>query len=141
MGITAVISHLSARPVRLAAVLAGLFLSLSPSVGADRVKGEAPYIAQNVAAMTTMMRSMQVKPTGDVDRDFVALMVPHHQGAIDMAIAVLRYGHNEQLKRLAQEIIVTQQQEIAVMRLAIAQTLPPSIPAPTEMQLTDVSNK
>ena len=72
------------------------------------------------------------KPTGDVDHDFVEMMVPHHQGAIDMARAVLRYGHNEQLRRLAQEIIVTQQQEIAAMRLALGEPLPPSVPAPTQ---------
>ncbi len=45
------------------------------------------------------------------------MMAPHHQGAIDMAQAELRYGHNEQLRRLAQEIIVEQQQEIVAMRL------------------------
>jgi uncharacterized protein (DUF305 family) len=73
--------------------------------------------------MAKMMNEMKVKPTGDVDRDFVAMMVPHHQGAIDMALAFLRYGRNEQLRRLAQEIIVTQQQEIAVMRRAIGEPL------------------
>lgn len=82
--------------------------------------------------MTKMMNDMAVMPTGDVDRDFVAMMVPHHQGAIDMALAVLRYGRNEQVKRLAQEIIVTQQQEIAAMRLALGQPLPPSAPSPTQ---------
>ena len=87
---------------------------------------EARYLAENDAAMTRMMNDMTVEPTGDVDRDFVAMMVPHHQGAIDMALAVLRYGRNEQLKRLAQEIIVTQQQEIAVMRRAVSRPLPPS---------------
>jgi len=94
---------------------------------------EAPYLVENDAAMTKMMNGMTLKPTGDVDRDFVAMMVPHHQGAIDMALAVLRYGHNEQLKRLAQEIIVTQQQEIAAMRLAVGEPLPPSIPSPTQI--------
>ena len=94
---------------------------------------EAPFLAENDAAMAKMMNEMTVQPTGDVDRDFVAMMVPHHQGAIDMARAVLRYGRNEQLKRLAQEIIVTQQQEIAVMRLAVGEPLPPPIPAPTRM--------
>lgn len=95
---------------------------------------EAPFLAENDAAMTTMMEAMAVAPTGDVDRDFVAMMVPHHQGAIDMAQAVLRHGKNEQLKRLAQEIIVTQQQEIAAMRLAIGDRLPPSVPSPTQPQ-------
>jgi hypothetical protein len=93
---------------------------------------EAPFIQENDAAMTTMMAGMDVKPSGDVDRDFAAMMIPHHQGAIDMAIAELRYGHNEQLKRIAQEIIVDQQQEIAAMRLALGQTLPASAPAPTQ---------
>jgi len=79
-----------------------------------------------------MMANMTVKPTGDVDRDFVAMMVPHHQGAIDMAQAELRYGHNDQLRRLAQEIVVNQQQEIAVMRLAVGDQLPPSAVSPTK---------
>jgi hypothetical protein len=91
---------------------------------------EAPFLAENDAAMAKMMAAMEIKPSGDVDADFVAMMVPHHQGAIDMAQAQLRYGRNEQLRRLAQEIIVTQQQEIVAMRLALGQPLPPSVPSP-----------
>jgi Domain of unknown function (DUF305) len=94
---------------------------------------EAPYLAENDATMSRMMSGMVIKPTGDVDRDFVAMMSPHHQGAIDMAQAVLRSGHNEQIRRLAQEIIVTQQQEIATMHLAIGEPLPPSVPSPTQV--------
>ena len=94
---------------------------------------ETTYLAENNAAMDKMMADMEVKPSGDVDRDFVAMMTPHHQGAIDMAIAVLKYGKNEQLKRIAQEIIVDQQQEIAAMKLAIGDALPPSSPAPTQV--------
>jgi uncharacterized protein (DUF305 family) len=94
--------------------------------------GEQPFLSENDAAMNKMMADMVIKPTGDVDRDFVAMMVPHHQGAIDMAQAVLRYGHNEQLRRLAQEIVVTQQQEIAAMRLAVGEELPPSMASPTQ---------
>lgn len=89
---------------------------------------EASFLAENETAMSTMMTAMSIKPSGNVDADFVAMMVPHHQGAIDMARAELRYGHNEQLRRLAQEIIITQQQEIAVMRLAVTQPLSPSAP-------------
>jgi uncharacterized protein (DUF305 family) len=110
-------------------------VSLAPiQYVADRSddSGEAPFLSENDAAMTRMMTDMTVKPTGDVDRDFVAMMVPHHQGAIDMARAVLRHGHNEQLRRLAQEIVVTQQQEIAAMRLAVGDPLPPSVAAPTQ---------
>lgn len=93
---------------------------------------EAAFLAENDIAMSKMMNDMAATPTGNVDRDFVAMMVPHHQGAIDMALAVLRYGRNEQLKRLAQEIIVTQQQEIVAMRLAVGESLPPASPAPTQ---------
>jgi uncharacterized protein (DUF305 family) len=110
----------------LAAALTASSLALA------RDAAEAPYLSENSKAMSRMMQDMAVKPSGDVDHDFVAMMVPHHQGAIDMAIAVLRYGHNEKLKRLAQEIIVTQQQEIAAMRLAIDEPLPPSAPSPTQ---------
>ena len=96
------------------------------------VSEEAPFLTENDAAMKKMMNDMAVKPTGDVDSDFVAMMVPHHQGAIDMAIAVLRYGRNAQIRRLAQEIIVTQQQEIAAMRLAVGESPLPSVPSPTQ---------
>jgi uncharacterized protein (DUF305 family) len=101
------------------------------SVAANPV--EASFLEQNDAAMKKMMTNMAIRPTGDVDADFVAMMVPHHQGAIEMAQAELRYGRNEQLRRIAQEIIVDQQQEIAAMRLALGQPLPPSRPAPTQV--------
>jgi len=71
--------------------------------------------------MAKMIAAMNVAPSGDADADFVAAMIPHHQGAIEMAKAELRHGRNEQLRRLAQEIIVTQQQEIVVMRHAIGE--------------------
>lgn len=76
-------------------------------------------MAENEAAMRRMMDAMAISPTGDVDRDFVAVMVPHHQGAIEMAKAELEHGRNEQLRRIAQEIIVTQGQEIGAMHQAI----------------------
>jgi uncharacterized protein (DUF305 family) len=79
-----------------------------------------------------MMVDMGITPSGDVDRDFVAMMVPHHQGAIEMAQAELRYGRNETLRRMAQEIIVTQQEEIAAMRLSAGEPLPPSVPSPDQ---------
>jgi Domain of unknown function (DUF305) len=102
------------------------------AVGSNDIN-ESRYLAENGAAMTKMMNDMAVEPAGDVDADFVAMMTPHHQGAIEMAKAVLRYGRNAQIKRFAQEIIVTQQQEIAAMRLAIGEPLPPSIPSPTPL--------
>jgi len=100
----------------------------------DASRAEMPFLTENVSAMSKMMVDMGIYPSGDVDRDFVAMMVPHHQGAIDMAQAELRYGRNEALRRLAQEIIVTQQQEIAVMRLAVGE--PPTAPAPDQQSST-----
>jgi hypothetical protein len=94
---------------------------------------EAPYLAENVSAMTKMMIEMGIRPSGDVDTDFVTMMVPHHQGAIEMAQAELRYGRNERLRRMAQEIIVTQLQEITAMRLSLGQALPPSVPSPDQI--------
>jgi Domain of unknown function (DUF305) len=97
---------------------------------------EAEFLSENISVMAKMMAGMQAAPTGDVDRDFVEMMVSHHQGAIDMAAAVLHYGRNERIRRLAQEIIVTQQQEIAAMRLAVGEPLPdPSSIAPSKRAL------
>jgi uncharacterized protein (DUF305 family) len=62
---------------------------------------------------------MAAKPTGDPDRDFAAMMIPHHQGAIDMAKVELIYGRDPVLRRLAQGIIVEQQQEIELMRRSL----------------------
>ena len=89
------------------------------------------FVAENGAAMDKMMSAMAIKPSASIDHDFAAMMIPHHQGAIEMAQAELRYGSNEQLRRIAQEIIVDQQQEIAAMRLALGQKLPPSVAVPT----------
>jgi uncharacterized protein (DUF305 family) len=67
-------------------------------------------------------------------------MVPHHQGAIDMAVAELRYGTDPRLKRIAQGIIVEQQQEIAAMRLALSGLPQPSTSA-TRHHHPDVKDK
>jgi uncharacterized protein (DUF305 family) len=96
---------------------------------------QASFVAENAAAMQKMMAGMDAKPTGDVDQDFVTSMTAHHQGAIDMAVTMLKYGHNEQLKRMAQEIIVDQQQEIAAMQQAIGGPLPPSAASPTQVSV------
>jgi len=85
-------------------------------------------------AVARMHVAMNVPFSGDADRDFARMMIPHHQGAIDMALVELRYGKDERLRRLAQEIVVEQQQEIALMRLALGEPLPPGSPAPTQVQ-------
>jgi len=105
-------------PLRLVFASCALAALASPLAASP---DESPFLAENAEAMTRMMAGMEVAPSGDIDRDFAAMMIPHHQGAIDMAKAELRYGHDEQLRRIAQEIVVDQLQEIAVMRLAIGQ--------------------
>lgn len=67
------------------------------------------------AANTKMHKDMSVALTGDADRDFLAGMIPHHQGAIDMAEVVLKYGKDPKVKALARNIIRAQKQEIAMM--------------------------
>jgi hypothetical protein len=85
-------------------------------------------------AVARMHAAMDIPFTGDADRDFARMMIPHHQGAIDMAVVELRYGKDKRLKRLAQSIIVEQQQEIALMHLALGDALPPGTAAPTQVQ-------
>jgi hypothetical protein len=103
-----------------------------PPAQSAATSDESAFLAENETAMNRMMSAMEAKPSGDIDRDFVAMMAPHHQGAIDMAVLELRYGRNEQLRRIAQEIIVSQMQEIAAMKLAIVEQVPASAPAPTQ---------
>jgi len=62
-----------------------------------------------------------IKRTGNADADFVRLMLPHHQAAVDMARVQLLYGKDPQMRRLAQEIIADQQLEIALMQLWLKQ--------------------
>ncbi|KAA1014403.1 DUF305 domain-containing protein [Paraburkholderia panacisoli] len=120
------------------AAAATAMLNTSPTAfaagPASATAEEVPFLSENDKAMTKMMDDMSIMPSGDVDQDFVAMMVPHHQGAIDMAQAELRYGHNERLRRIAQEIVVEQQQEIIAMRLALGQSLPPPAPAPDQQR-------
>ena len=103
-----------------------------PSANKKITGEDTAFLARSNAAMDKMMADMAVTPTGDVDHDFVAMMVPHHQGAIDMAQAELQYGRNPQLRTIAQEIIVDQMQEITLMRFALGEPLPQSMSSPTQ---------
>ncbi len=86
------------------------------SVAIDKVRGmEASKALQ--AAQTTMSERMSSVPlTGDPDRDFLAQMIPHHEGAIDMSKVLLKDGVRPEVRRLAQEIIAHQQAEIEMMK-------------------------
>ncbi len=63
-----------------------------------------------------MHKDMAVPLTGDADVDFLAGMIPHHQGAIDMAEVVLKYGKDPKVKKLAEDIVAAQKKEIAMMQ-------------------------
>jgi uncharacterized protein (DUF305 family) len=99
---------------------------VSPSQGAPSA-GTAveSFTSLMMQAMERMHRDMNIVPSGDPDRDFAAMMIPHHKGAVDMAKVELQFGQNPVLRRLAQGIIVEQLQEIEVMQRELRQ-LPPA---------------
>jgi uncharacterized protein (DUF305 family) len=101
----------------LAATLGTISVAYAASPSAP--SGEAPFLAENQAAMSKMMQGMKITPSGDVDRDFAAMMIPHHQGAVDMAQAELHYGRNERLRQIARQIIAEQPREIVAMHRAV----------------------
>jgi uncharacterized protein (DUF305 family) len=88
----------------------------SPAMAAAPDSPDAAFQREMAQAMRRMDEGMMVRPSGNADRDFAAMMIPHHQGAIDMARAELQFGRDPVLRRLAQGIIVEQQQEIELMR-------------------------
>jgi uncharacterized protein (DUF305 family) len=77
-----------------------------------------PNWAELMKSMQTMHAAMETaKPSGNDDKDFVNLMLPHHEAAVEMAKAELLHGNDAQMLRLAQEIITDQESEIQLMQL------------------------
>ena len=97
-----------------------------PHAGHGSHAGHSSSASSKVTATTStkkyqqindnMHTSMDIKFTGDADKDFLAAMIPHHQGAVDMAEVVLQHGKNPKIRQLAQEIITMQKKEIAEMK-------------------------
>jgi uncharacterized protein (DUF305 family) len=118
--------------LKYSACAVALMLTFAPAVFAGDMGHEDHHGMQGMASMNgqndmpknafenvmmTMHKSMSdVKPTGDVDIDFIQGMIPHHQGAIDMAKIELAKGKDPQAIAMAKEIIKAQEKEIATMQ-------------------------
>lgn len=77
---------------------------------------KSPSTEAFMSGRKTMMQHMDVPLSGDADKDFVAGMIPHHQGAVEMAHIELKFGKDPEARKLAQNIIAEQKKEITVMR-------------------------
>src|ERR1700722_15721790 len=106
--------------MKLRAAICLVTLMATPALArADEMNmpmGGTPADQAFAASMQTMMKNMHVKPTGDTDKDFVLMMMPHHQGAIDMAKVELQFGKDPELRQLATDIVTAQEKEIAEMK-------------------------
>ena len=119
--------------VRLVVLVATSFLFVAPGFAQNSHQGHgshgnhgastsaaSPATKAYEAANEKMHKDMAIKFTGDADKDFLRGMIPHHQGAIDMAKVVLRYGKDPKIKALAEKIIKEQEAEIADMKAMLA---------------------
>ncbi|UCH53952.1 MAG: DUF305 domain-containing protein [Pseudomonadota bacterium] len=100
----------------LPAVCSLLVLTLVGHAG-DTSDAHAAFARAMHTGMVRMMTDMEQAPMiGDPDHDFLAMMIPHHEGAVEMARLQLLHGRDPLVRRLAEEIIASQQSEIVAMR-------------------------
>jgi uncharacterized protein (DUF305 family) len=101
-------------------LMAAAFVAIPSLASAQDMKGMnmggSPADQANMAAMEKMQNDMPKQGTGDPDKDFVTMMIPHHQGAIDMAKVELQYGKDPALRKMAAKIVKDQEKEISQMR-------------------------
>lgn len=103
----------------------GAALLAAPAIAQNAMNhglhGQSGAMAAHMEAMDKMMSSMNgMTETGDPDADFLLMMIPHHQSAIDMATTELEQGDDPETRTLAQRIIDAQKQEIADMKAMLA---------------------
>jgi uncharacterized protein (DUF305 family) len=94
--------------------------------------GSSPSTKGYETAMAGMMKGMMVPPTGKPDLDFMQGMIPHHQGAIDMAKVVLQFGKDPEVKAFAEKVVKAQEGEIALMTAWFAKTDKSALPTSPE---------
>lgn len=100
----------------LGAIAAAAMAAALASAQAETSPSDAAF----AASMKKMTEGMMAMPTGNADKDFAAMMMPHHAGAIDMAKVELQYGKDPELRKLAQDIVGAQEREIAQMKAWLA---------------------
>jgi hypothetical protein len=118
----------------LAALVAGIALTLilaprqaqlvSPLFPIPRPVATSEFHRALQTVMVQMEAAMCITPSADADHDFARAMIPHHQGAVEMAKLELLYGNDPRLRRLAQGMVVEQSQEMALMRGILADSSP-----------------
>jgi uncharacterized protein (DUF305 family) len=104
--------------LRRCAWIASLMAAVGLVAGAQMDSRATTFMHIMDESMKRMDTNMSSAPmNGNIDHDFATMMMPHHQGAIDMAKAELTYGKDPVMRRLAEEIIVDQESEIQAMQL------------------------
>ena len=92
----------------------------APAPAATPAPAEAPSTVALRAANMKMHKEMDIAYTGDPDVDFAKAMIPHHQGAVEMAKVQLAHGKDPKLRKLAREIVKAQEKEIKLMQAFLA---------------------
>ncbi len=102
-------------------LMVALVFGVVAAAPAERSDPASTFTHAMHAGMAKMTRDMEsATMTGDPDHDFLAMMIPHHAAAVDMARLELIHGRDPLVRRLAEEIIASQQGEIAAMRARLA---------------------